>query len=47
LAPANEVEGKVVKLKRLQSFDVAFHAALSSTLNEWTTEADEEGFFDL
>ncbi|HKZ02554.1 MAG TPA: AbrB/MazE/SpoVT family DNA-binding domain-containing protein [Pyrinomonadaceae bacterium] len=42
-----EVEGDVVKLKRLEPFDAAFHQALSSTLDEWATEADEEAFRDL
>ena len=38
-----EVEG-VVRLKRLEPFDAAFHHALSSTLDEWATEEDEEAF---
>ncbi len=44
---AYELEGKVVKVSRLEPFDAAFHAALSSTLGEWATEADEEAFRDL
>ncbi len=44
---AYEVENNEVKLKRLEPFDAAFHAALSSTLDEWATEADEEAFGDL
>ena len=44
---AYEVEGNVVTLKRLKPFDAAFHSALSSTLGEWTTDADEEAFRDL
>ena len=44
---AYEVEGNVVTLKRLEPFDAAFHSALSSTLDEWTTDADEEAFRDL
>ena len=44
---AYEVEGNVVTLKRLKPFDAAFHSALSSTLDEWTTDADEEAFRDL
>ncbi|MFQ5741418.1 MAG: AbrB/MazE/SpoVT family DNA-binding domain-containing protein [Acidobacteriota bacterium] len=44
---AYQVEGNVVSLKRLQPFDAAFHAALSRTLDEWTSEADEEAFRDL
>ena len=42
-----EVEGNVIKLKRLEPFDAAFHHALSSTLDEWATEEDEEAFRDL
>ena len=42
-----EVEGDVVRLKRLEPFDAAFHHALSSTLDEWATEADEEAFREL
>jgi AbrB family looped-hinge helix DNA binding protein len=44
---AYEVEGDVVRLRRLEPFDAAFHAALSNTLDEWATEADEEAFRDL
>ena len=44
---AYEVEGETVRLKRLEPFDAAFHHALSSTLDEWATEADEEAFRDL
>jgi antitoxin PrlF len=42
-----EVEGDVVRLKRLEPFDAAFHHALSSTLDEWATDEDEEAFRDL
>ena len=42
-----EVEGDVVRLKRLEPFDAAFHHALSTTLDEWVTEEDEEAFRDL
>jgi len=42
-----EVEGNTVSLKRLEPFDAAFHHALSSTLDEWATEEDEEAFRDL
>ncbi len=42
-----EVEDDVVRLKRLEPFDAAFHHALSSTLDEWGTEEDEEAFSDL
>lgn len=42
-----EVEDSTVKLRRLEPFDAAFHAALSSTLDEWGAEADEEAFREL
>ncbi len=42
-----EVEGDVVRLKRVEPFDAAFHRALSSTLEEWATNEDEEAFHDL
>ena len=42
-----EVEGDVVRLKRIEPFDAAFHHALSSTLDEWATDEDEEAFRDL
>ncbi|MDQ3011569.1 MAG: AbrB/MazE/SpoVT family DNA-binding domain-containing protein [Acidobacteriota bacterium] len=41
---AYEVEGNLVRLKRLESFDAAFHKALSNTLSEWATDEDEEAF---
>ena len=44
---AYEVKGKVVTLKCLGPFDAAYHAALSQTLDEWTTAEDEEAFRDL
>ena len=42
-----EVEGDTVKLKRLESFDAAFHRALSNTLDEWATDEDDKAFRDL
>lgn len=42
-----EMEGNVVTIKRVEPFDVAFHSALSMTLDEWTTKEDEEAFRDL
>jgi AbrB family looped-hinge helix DNA binding protein len=39
-----EVEGNVVRIKRLEPFDAAFHKTLSSTLSEWASDADEEAF---
>jgi AbrB family looped-hinge helix DNA binding protein len=39
-----EVEGNIVRLKRLEPFDAAFHRALSNTLSEWASDEDEEAF---
>jgi antitoxin PrlF len=39
-----EVEGNVVRLKRLEPFDAAFHKALANTLSEWASDEDEEAF---
>ncbi len=44
---AYEVKGNVVTLTRVGPFDAAYHAALSRTLDEWTTPEDEEAFHDL
>jgi AbrB family looped-hinge helix DNA binding protein len=44
---AYEVAKGVVTLKRVEPFDVAFHATLSGTLDEWTTPEDQEAFCDL
>jgi len=41
------VQGNEVRLRRLESFDRAFHDALSETLTEWTSPEDEEAFRDL
>jgi AbrB family looped-hinge helix DNA binding protein len=40
-------EHGVIAMKRLPAYDAAFHTALSSTLEEWATPADEEAFRDL
>ena len=39
-----EIEGRVVRLRRLEPFDAAFHQALSNTLSEWASAEDEEAF---
>lgn len=44
---AYEVKGKNVTLRRIEPMDAAFHAALSKTLDEWTTPEDEDAFRDL
>jgi antitoxin PrlF len=42
-----EIRGEEVVLKRVESFDDVFHAALSTTLEEWSSPEDEEAFRDL
>ena len=42
-----EVEDDRAVLRRGHPFDVAFHAALSETLDEWTSPEDEDAFRDL
>jgi len=41
------IKNRVVTLRRVEPFDVAFHSALSKTLDEWTSPEDEEAFRDL
>lgn len=42
-----DVQDGIVILQRAEPFDSAFHAALSSTLEEWGSPEDEEAFRDL
>jgi AbrB family looped-hinge helix DNA binding protein len=42
-----EVAENLVRIRRAEPFDKAFHAALSSTLDEWMSEEDEQAFRDL
>ena len=44
---AYEINGDVITLRNVEPFDVAFHAALSNTLDEWATPEDEKAFRDL
>jgi AbrB family looped-hinge helix DNA binding protein len=44
---AYEVNDGVILLRHVESFDAAFHAALSNTLDEWATPEDEKAFRDL
>lgn len=46
-AVAYQVSKGVVTLKRAEPLDVAFHAALERTLEEWASPEDEEAFGDL
>lgn len=42
-----DIRGESVTLRRAQPFDVAFHSALSTTLDEWASPEDEKAFHDL
>ena len=42
-----EVQDGIVILQRAEPFDAAFHATLSSTLEEWSSPEDDEAFRDL
>ena len=42
-----EVEDDRAVPRRAESFDIAYHAALTDTLDEWTSPEDEEAFGDL
>jgi len=42
-----EVEEERAVLRRAEPFDIAYHAALAETLEEWTSPEDEEAFGDL
>lgn len=42
-----EVEKGRVSLRRGEPFDVAFHATLTQTLDEWASSEDDEAFRDL
>lgn len=44
---AYEVKNGAVLLRRVGPFDAEFHAALSRTLDEWSSREDEEAFRDL
>jgi AbrB family looped-hinge helix DNA binding protein len=42
-----DVEDERAVLRRAEPFDIAYHAALSDTLDEWASPEDEEAFGDL
>ena len=42
-----EIDAGGVRIVRVEPFDAAFHAALSETMDEWTSQEDEEAFRDL
>lgn len=44
---AYDVAKGAVTLRRLEPIDLAFHAALESTLAEWGSKQDDEAYGDL
>ena len=42
-----EITGTEIRLKRATPLDVAFAQALTGTLDEWSSEADNKAFGDL
>lgn len=44
---AYQMEGKTVRLKKVEPFDAAYHAAVAENLDEWNSPEDEEAFRDL
>lgn len=42
-----EVHGDEIKLRRATPLDVAFAQALTGTLTEWSSAADDAAFADL
>ena len=42
-----EITGTEIRLKRATPLDVAFTQALTGTLDEWSSEADNKAFGDL
>lgn len=46
-AVAYDVGKGVATLRRLEPIDLAFHAALESTLAEWASKEDDEAYGDL
>lgn len=46
-AVAYEIEDGEVKLRRASAFDLAYHAAVSGTLSEWNSQADDDAYGEL
>lgn len=46
-AVAYDVSKGVITLRRVEPIDLAFHAAIESTLAEWGSKEDDEAYGDL
>ena len=42
-----EIKGDAIILRKFEPLDMAFHAALEGSLEEWTSPEDEKAFDDL
>ncbi len=42
-----EINGNTVRLQKIEPFDIEFHDALASSLDEWSSTADEDAFREL
>lgn len=42
-----ELDDEELRLRKVESFDEAYHQATEGTLNEWMSEADDEAYNDL
>jgi AbrB family looped-hinge helix DNA binding protein len=42
-----KVENNVIKLRKINLFDEAYHKATEGTLSEWMSEEDNEAYRDL
>ena len=44
---AYDIEGDSVRIRKVKSFDLGWHQAVTGTLEEWTTPEDDEAFGGL
>ena len=42
-----EIEGRTVRVRKMEPFDAIYHAALSQNMTEWGSKEDEAAFGDL
>lgn len=42
-----EIEGDSVRVRKVRSFDLGWHQAVTDTLEEWATPEDDEAFGGL
>ena len=42
-----EIEGRSVRVRKMEPFDAIYHAALSQNMSEWASKEDEAAFGGL